>query len=166
MIRFPTMSKKSVAAAGAAGATVLALAATVIMPYEGFFPKTYKDIVGVPTVCYGETEAEAVALGRKRPYTKQECADMLAKSLIKYDEGMMKCLKKPITEDMRVAFISVTYNIGIGGFCRSGMARQVNAGNPRAACDALLAWNRAGGRVVRGLTLRRQGERVRCLKGL
>lgn len=149
-----------------AGASVLALAATLIMPYEGFFPKTYKDIVGVKTVCYGETEPEAVSLGMKRPYTKQECADLLARSLVKYRDGLRACLKKPITEDMEVAFISFTYNVGIGGFCRSGVAREVNAGRPKAACDALLAWNRAGGRVVRGLAIRRAGERQRCLKGL
>lgn len=45
-------------------------------------------------------------------------------------------------------------------------ARRFNAGNWRGGCDAFLMWNRAGGRVVRGLALRRARERALCLKGL
>lgn len=151
---------------GASVAAVLALAAAMIGPYEGFYAKTYKDMVGVPTVCFGETEKEAVALGRIRPYTRQECEDMLAGSLKKYYAGMMACVTKPMTVNMQVAFTSATYNFGIHGFCKSSMARLVNEGKPRQACDALMMWNRAGGRVVRGLTIRRAGERARCLEGL
>jgi len=153
-------------AVGGSIAAVLALTAALVAPYEGFYPKTYKDMVGVPTVCFGETEKEAVALGRVRPYTRKECEDMLAGSLKKYYEGMMACVKKPMTINMQVAFTSATYNFGIGGFCKSSMARLVNAGKPKEACDALVMWNKAGGRVVRGLTIRRAGERARCLEGL
>jgi lysozyme len=46
------------------------------------------------------------------------------------------------------------------------MARKANAGDMRGACDALLLWNRVGGREVAGLTKRRQRERELCLKGL
>lgn len=148
------------------GAAVLALSAALISPWEGFYPKTYNDIVGVPTVCFGETEKEAVALGRVRPYTRKECEDMLAGSLRKYYDGMMACVSKPMTQNMTVAFLSTTYNIGVGGFCKSSMARLVNAGKPREACDALMSWNRAGGRVVRGLTNRRAAERAKCLEGI
>lgn len=153
---------------GATAVAVLAGAATFVAGWEGFYPKTYRDIVGVATVCYGETEAQAVALGRKRAYTKQECTDMLAKSLVAYDEGMKACLDppRPITANMHKAFISVTYNIGVHGFCRSGMVRRANAGDFKGACDALLAWNRAGGRVVKGLVNRRNAERKLCLEGL
>lgn len=157
---------KAAAKVGGGAAGVLILAAAFISPWEGFYPKTYRDIVGVSTVCFGETEKEAVALGRVRPYTRKECEAMLAGSLKKYQEGMSRCLTRPITENMAVAFTSVTYNVGIGGFCKSSMARLVNAGKPREACDALMAWNKAGGRVVRGLTNRRAAERARCLEGL
>lgn len=158
----PTQQK----AVGGTVAAVLALTAALVAPYEGFYPKTYKDMVGVPTVCFGETEKEAVALGRVRPYTRKECEDMLAGSLKKYYAGMMACVTKPMTVNMQVAFTSATYNFGIHGFCKSSMARLVNEGKPRRACDALMMWNRAGGRVVRGLTIRRAGERARCLEGL
>jgi len=69
-------------------------------------------------------------------------------------------------EQQLIASVSLAYNIGTGGFCRSTAARRFNAGNWRGGCDAFLMWNRAGGRVVRGLTLRRQRERAICLTGL
>jgi lysozyme len=151
--------------AGSVGA-ILSAAAMFISPWEGYFGHTYKDIVGVDTVCYGETDKPAVEEGKRREFTKEECRQMLAKSLVKYDTGMKACLKKPITDNMHVAFLSATYNIGIAGFCKSSMARLVNDGKPRQACDALLAWNKAGGKVVKGLDNRRKAERSLCLQGI
>lgn len=65
-----------------------------------------------------------------------------------------------------ITLSALIFNIGTGGFCRSTAARRFNAGNWRGGCDAFLMWNKAGGREVRGLTLRRQRERALCLKGL
>lgn len=56
--------------------------------------------------------------------------------------------------------------IGAGSYCRSTVARRFNAGNWRGGCDAMLAWKYAGGRLVRGLELRRQRERTMCMEGL
>jgi lysozyme len=62
--------------------------------------------------------------------------------------------------------VSLAYNIGTGAYCRSSVDRQFDAGNWRAGCDAMLKWNKAGGREIRGLTQRRQRERAICLRGL
>lgn len=162
---------------------VLAGAVALISPWEGYFGRTYKDIVGVPTVCYGETDKVAVAEGRKREFTKPECLDMLAKRLPEYDAGFMRCVKRPIPDSVHIAGISLAYNVGVGGACRSTFVRKINSGkfvgtcstpealeentnDCRGACDALLSWNRAGGRVVKGLDNRRHAERIVCLQGL
>jgi lysozyme len=147
---------------GATSAAVMAAAVALIQPWEGLYTKPYFDIGGVKTVCYGETAADAVDLNRT--YTKQECADLLKQSLVKYDVGLKACLSRDIPDSMHVAFISATYNIGVKGFCGSSMARLANEGRFREACDALLNWNRAGGREIRGLTNRRNAERAVCLK--
>jgi lysozyme len=44
------------------------------------------------------------------------------------------------------------------------MAKKANAGDMQGACDSLMSWNKAGGKVVNGLTIRRQKERELCLK--
>lgn len=151
-------------AIAATSAAVFAGACAFIQPWEGFFPKRYLDIVGVETICYGQTAADAVDFSKT--YTKTECAEMLRTSLVKYDNGLKACLNRSIPDGMHVAFISVTYNIGIKGFCGSSMARRVNEGDLRGACEALLLWNKAGGRVVKGLDNRRRAERKICLEGL
>lgn len=140
------------------------LAIGIVGGYEGLRTKAYRDIVGVPTVCFGETRG--VKMGDS--YTVDECKAMLGDALVEFEQGMRKCMTRPdsVPDKPYVAFLSLSYNIGIGAFCKSTLARKVNAGDIRGACDELLKWNRAGGQVVRGLTRRRQEERALCLSGL
>jgi lysozyme len=145
---------------------VLVAAATLIAPWEGYYGRTYKDIVGVPTVCYGETDKGPVEEGRHRTFTKKECLDMLAGSLPKYAEGIKRCMKGDWPELVQVAGISLAYNVGVGAVCKSTFMRLGNAGDFKGACNALTKFNRAGGRVVKGLSNRRADERRVCLEGI
>lgn len=131
---------------------------------EGLRLNAYEDVVGVATACYGETLN--VRLGMK--FTKPQCDQMFLKRLVEFETGMRSCLKAPdiIPDKPYVAFLSLSYNIGTGGFCRSSVARLINVGDIRGACDAMLKFNRAGGVVWPGLTTRRQSERKLCLEGL
>lgn len=140
------------------------LAIGLIGGYEGLRTKAYRDIVGVPTVCFGETRG--VKMGDA--YTVEECKAMLGDALIEFEQGMRKCMTKPdsVPDKPYVAFLSLTYNIGVGAFCRSTLARKVNAGDIRGGCNELPKWNKAGGKAVRGLTRRRAEERAICLSGL
>lgn len=71
-----------------------------------------------------------------------------------------------MTDGQKVAFVDAAYNIGVGAFCGSSMARRATAGDMVGACDALLMWNKVDGKEVRGLTRRRAAERELCLGGL
>lgn len=145
------------------GSVVLALLVGTVGAWEGLRTTAYRDVVGIPTVCFGETRG--VKMGDT--YTVDECKAMLGDALVEFETGMRACLKAPdtIPDKPYVAMTSVTYNIGIRGFCGSTMARKLNAGDIKGACNALLAWNKAGGRVIAGLTNRRQEERRICLEG-
>lgn len=149
-----------------AGVAVLAVAAMVIAPFEGYFGKTYKDSVGVSTVCFGETDRAAVAKGRTYRFSKEECQKMLADRLPEYDNGAKKCLNRDMPFSVHVAVISLTYNIGIAGFCHSAVARKINAGDFKGACNAFLAYDHGGRplRRIQGLTNRRVAERTKCLE--
>jgi lysozyme len=148
--------KKSGALAAAAVALVAA--------WEGVRTTAYKDIVGVPTVCFGETRG--VKMGDK--YTMDECRAMLGDGLVEFEAGMRACLLKPdsVPQKPYIAFLSLSYNIGNRAFCGSSVARKANAGDFKGACDAILMWDRAGGRVVQGLVNRRKDERRICLEGI
>ena len=125
----------------------------------------YADIVGVWTICDGDTKG----VRRGMVETEPGCRDRLERQLIAHAKPVLACvpaLARPEHEHQLVASVSLAYNIGTGGFCRSTVARRFNAGDWRGGCEAMLMWNKAGGREVRGLTLRRQRERAICLRGL
>lgn len=137
----------------------------------------YLDVAGIPTACDGiiRVNGRPVRIGDR--FSEDQCATLLEKELVIHAQGVMDCTpafrNHPDIEAIAptvAAAVSFTYNIGVGGYCGSTAARQFNAGNWRAACDAFMLWNKArvNGqlRPVRGLTLRRARERALCLKGV
>ena len=149
-----------IAVVGAAAAAVL-LAFTPVQ--EGRVLKTYRDIGGVLTYCDGATENAQAG----RTYSPAECDAQLDRDLERHAAGIARCVPMDrLTDGQKVAFVDAAFNIGVAAFCGSSMARKASAGDMVGACDALLLWNRAGGREVAGLTKRRQRERELCLKGL
>lgn len=146
------------------GSIVMVLAVSLVGAWEGLRTVAYRDLVNVPTVCYGETRG--VKMGDR--YTKAECDAMLGEGLRDFEKGMRKCLDQPdsIPDKTYVAFLSFSYNVGVGAFCKSTLVRKANAGDLRGACNELPRWNKAGGRVVKGLVNRRKDELRICLEGL
>lgn len=146
--------------AGAAGAMAVGL----IGAAEGLKLKSYPDVIGVWTVCYGETKNVKPGM----VFTKAECDQMFMRRLIEFETKMAACLTDPQAVPIKtyIASLSLAYNIGSGGFCKSTVAKRINAGDYEAACNYLVNYNRAGGKVWRGLTIRRERERKYCLEGL
>ena len=145
-------------------AAITALVISTIGAFEGIRTTAYKDPVGIPTVCFGETKG--VKLGQK--YSLAECDAMLVASVKEHEAGMVKCLKNPsfIPDKTYGAFLSFTYNVGVGNFCSSTLAKKANSGDLTGACNELPKWNKAKGITLAGLTNRRQEERKLCLEGL
>lgn len=148
---------------GALAATAAGLMAITNVGHdEGLRLKTYKDIVGVPTFCYGETQGARMG----QTFTKAQCDELLLKRLDEFAGKVEHCIKKPMSDRTLVAFTSFAYNVGSGGACGSTAFRLYNAGDREGACRALGAWNKAGGRVIPGLTARRARETKLCIEGL
>lgn len=130
--------------------------------WEGLRQEAYRDVVGVWTVCYGKTKGV-------RPtdrYSKAQCDEMLAVEILVYEAALDQCLTVTVPEGMKIALVSWTYNVGAGAACGSTLMRLANAGDLAGACDELQRWNRAGGRVWRGLTRRRISEMEMCHRAL
>jgi len=147
-----------------ATAAVFSAAAAFVAPWEGLYLHPYRDIVGVVTVCYGETEGV-----QNRKYTKAECTEMLADKLPRYYGEIAGCwgqdVEDILSQEERIAYVSGAYNFGSGAFCSSSMVRKLKLGDREGACHALRLYNRAGGRVVKGLDNRRRAEEKLCLQG-
>jgi len=125
---------------------------------EGMILRGYKDPVGIVTACAGHTATAQLG----KPYTRAECQILLEQDLAIHAEGVMKCIKVPVTAGQKAAFVSFAYNVGVGAFCKSTMLRRVNAGEGIAACSELSRWTTAKGKVYIGLVKRRAAERVIC----
>lgn len=145
----------------ATSGAVLTAAVALITPLEGIITHPYRDSVGVLTYCIGETEGAKLGM----TYTVKECKDILKKSLVKYDNALMKSIGHDIPDSVHVAFLSVIYNIGIRGFTNSSMARDAKAGNYIKACNDLKNWWKAG-KYPTLLKGRREAERKKCLEDL
>lgn len=134
--------------------------------WEGLRLTAYKDIVGVWTVCYGETKDV-------RPgdtYTRAECDAMFAREVLSYRNQLHAYFaaetlahRLPVLRD--VAYTSLAYNVGVRAAGKSTATRRLNAGDIRGGCHAIGWWNKAGGRVIRGLANRRSEEVAMCLEG-
>ncbi|WP_299084147.1 lysozyme [uncultured Ruegeria sp.] len=145
----------------------LEIAVPFVGRWEGLRLEAYLDIVGVPTVCYGETKG--VELGDT--HTKAECDAMLAREVIAYRDALRPAFsaetllyRMPVTRD--VAFSSLAYNVGVSRTSKSTAVQRLNEGSIAGACTALGWWNRGGGRVLRGLVNRRSEETELCMLGV
>lgn len=125
---------------------------------EGYVGQTYKDAVGVTTIGFGETKG--VKAGQKT--TPERALVQLLVSADQHAKGMISCIKVPLAQNEFDAYLSFTYNVGVGAFCRSTLNKLLNEGQYDAACSELLKWDKAGGRVLPGLTKRRQEEFKTC----
>jgi lysozyme len=70
-------------------AAAIAIAAAFIAPKEGLRLIAYRDIVGVPTICYGETRD--VEMGDVK--TKAECDAMLQKRVEEFAVTLAPCMQ-------------------------------------------------------------------------
>jgi GH24 family phage-related lysozyme (muramidase) len=123
----------------------------------------YLDIVKVPTACDGITKG--VKMGMR--FTPAQCNDLLEEELVAHAEPIIRCVPglKGRT-NQAIAAVSLSYNIGTAGVCKSSIAKLWNAGQWRAGCDRFPLFNKAGGRVIQGLVNRRARERAICVQGL
>jgi lysozyme len=135
----------------------LAWAARFIAPWEGLRTTAYLDSGGIPTIGYGHTGPD-VRLGMT--ISKARALALLTSDLREAARAVARNVKVPLSARERIAAISFTFNVGEGGLQSSTFLRELNAGNRRAAADALLLWVKdADGNTLLGLQRRRRLER-------
>ena len=143
------------------GGPAALLTVAIVGQFEGKRNDPYADIVGVMTVCYGETRVEM------RRYSDAECKAMLSDGLADFAKPVLDRNPELKGHDNQLAAaISLAYNIGGANYRKSTVARRFSEGRWKDACNAFMAWSMAGGKRVQGLVNRRNTERQLCLKGL
>jgi len=133
----------------------------LIKEFEGFEAEAYKDPVGIVTIGYGTTAAAGVGISPKLgdKITEAQATDYLKRAVDKFAAQILPKITRTPTGNQFGAMVSLAYNIGPGAFNKSTVLRRFNAGDTSGAADAFLMWNKAGGKVLAGLTRRRKAER-------
>lgn len=134
----------------------------LIKEFEGFRAEAYRDPVGILTIGYGTTAAAGVGIDPKpgMTITEAEAEWYLQTAVDKFAASIRPAITAPINENEFGAFVSLAYNIGPAAFKKSSALRHFNAGDKAKAADAVLPWNKAGGKVLKGLERRRTAERA------
>lgn len=153
----PKIQKGTAAGGVASGAALAILAMSQFTPiWEGRSLKPYQDVVGVWTVCEGETRVQM------RKYTAAECDAMsrlMYKEFVDHVIATTPGVEK--TPYMLAGFADTAINIGKAGYTRSSMRSNYVKGAFREACRSILLYDKAGGKVWNGLALRRKGDASR-----
>lgn len=126
-----------------------------IKGFEGLRLKAYKDVVGVWTIGYGHTKG--VKSGQQ--ITEDEAEELLRADLAEFESAVNKVVKAPMAQHEFDALVSFAYNVGKTALANSSLLTLLNSGERTKAADQFLRWDKAGGKVVKGLTNRRKAER-------
>lgn len=135
-----------------------ATAFTGILTYESFRPEVYNDGVGVHTLGFGTTEG--VKPGDT--ITLEKALERALSDVTKFEGAIKRCVKVPLSQNEYDAYVSLAYNIGTTAFCNSTLVKKLNSGDYAGACAEISRWNKAKGKVLKGLTKRRAYERALC----
>lgn len=130
----------------------LELALRLIRAFEGCRLKAYQDIVGVWTICFGSTKG----VGPGQVKSQTQCDMLLAAEAGGFMLRVLQLCPELAPYPNRLAAVtSMAYNVGLGAFKASTLRRKCRAKQWGAAALEFKKWNKAGGRPVRGLTIRR-----------
>lgn len=133
----------------------------LIKEFEGLSLKPYLCPAGVPTIGYGNTR---YADGTKVKMTDKPLTIDQAERLFEFYHNQFKSsvknrIKSEINENQLEALTSFAYNVGLGNLDKSTLLKKVNLDpNDKTIASEFLRWNKAGGKVLNGLTKRREAE--------
>lgn len=133
----------------------------LLKEFEGVKLVAYLDSANIPTIGFGTTvypDGTKVKMGDK--ITKKEAEeylyDHINKHVIPYID---KLVKVPLKQNEVDALVSLIYNIGATNFKNSTLLKKINSRQSKAAIElSWKAWNKAGGKTLRGLVNRRLAE--------
>lgn len=154
----PALSKiprKSLIAIGVSAAALVS-----IVTYEGYSPTAYTPVPG-DKLTLGFGTAEGV-----RPGDVTTPTVALARALTdinKFDTALKQCVKVPLHQYEHSAYISFSYNVGSGAFCKSTLVKKLNQLDYAGACLELRKWVKFKGKTLAGLVKRREAEYRTCI---
>ena len=132
----------------------------LIKHYEGLRLKAYVCSAGVLTIGYGTTiypNGNFVKL--TDTCTKEQAETYLKNDLKRFESAVNRLVGLPINQNQFDALVCFTYNVGVGNLQSSTLLKMINLNKFEEASLQFERWNKAGGKELKGLTLRRLAEK-------
>ena len=126
----------------------------LIKHFEGCETEAYLCPAGVPTIGYGHIKG--VQMGDV--ITEAQAHEMLVEELEEYESYINDFVTVSLNQNQFDAMVSWVYNLGSGNLRASTLLKVLNSGNYSDVPEQIMRWNKAGGKVLEGLTRRRQAE--------
>jgi len=135
----------------------------LIHSFESLRLTAYRDPgpTGLPiTNGWGTTRGEdggPIKLGEV--WAREKADRLFARDLARFEKAVNDLLgSAPTTQGQYDAMVSFAYNVGEGNLKSSTLLRKHKAGDHAGAAAEFPKWNKAGGKVLAGLTRRRAAE--------
>lgn len=151
--------------------------------HEGVRTKPYRDVVALWTIGVGHLmyPEQATLPNRKnakpgytgmcredyqirledfRVFSMEEVDGLLKSDLGRFERGVERLITVPLSQNQFDALVSFSFNLGLGTLQRSTLRQKVNRGDFEGAAEEFLKYTMAGGKVFRGLEIRRNDERA------
>lgn len=129
----------------------------LICQFEGLKLDRYRDAVGLWTIDYGHLILKG-EMEKLIKITTGEAKQLLRNDLKRTEDGVKKLLSQSATQAQFDALVSFAFNLGVGNLKKSTLLKKFNAGDIQGAALQFKSWNKAGGKVLAGLTRRREAE--------
>ena len=131
----------------------------LIKEFEGCKLEAYPDPAthGEP-ITIGVGHTGGVKLGDV--ITQEQADEYLVNDVAHAANAVNQMVAVSITQGEFDALCSFAFNLGIGNLKNSTLLKKLNSGDIQGAADQFLVWNKAAGKVMAGLTRRREAERT------
>ena len=126
----------------------------LIKHFEGCELYAYKCPAGVWTIGYGHTKDVEPGM----QITEDDAHNMLVEELNEYETYVNTLVSVPLNQNQFDALVSWVYNLGGGNLKASTLLKVLNSGDYEGVPAQIMRWKKAGGKVLEGLTRRRQAE--------
>jgi lysozyme len=133
----------------------------LIKNFEGYSPFRYRDSAGYWTIGVGHL----IKSGERilEPLLGEAAERLLQQDIKPKVAAVNARVSVPLFQGQFDAVVSWTYNLGEGALKSSTMLKKINAARHEEVPEQMKRWNRAGGKVLKGLERRRKRRR-HCMK--
>lgn len=131
----------------------------LVKHFEGCYLNAYKCPANVWTIGYGHTgKVDGVDIASSLIITQDKADELLKNDMAIFENAVTESVRVEITQSQFDALVSFSFNVGAGALKSSTLLKKINSSNVIGAANEFHRWNKASGKILKGLARRRAAE--------